>query len=236
MGRPGGPAEGNPRLATEPSLLHTQLIGFLPLDRAVDAPASTSSAGAQSRRDAVHNGPRTRGPERKGNMRSRTFRLLTLTTFALALLLAGPVLAEKQVARCEPGRRCRRAGEDDRARAPADLGMPAHAVPETRHRTRLPNTAVDPLRPADNCGTNGFPSQNFEASFDAYRTTRARALRRSRRRDLDHRDGRYPRFLLRRWRASCRTSTSSSMTTPPDFPGTQVYSALGVVPVTSPAT
>ena len=69
-------------------------------------------------------------------MRSRTFRLLTLTTFALALLLAGPVLAEKQ----EPAANLAAdvAAPQDLAPRPARVD-PGHAVPgPTGSRCGLP--------------------------------------------------------------------------------------------------
>ena len=82
-------------------------------------------------------------------MRSRTFRLLTLTTFALALLLAGPVLAEKQ----EPAANLAAdvAAPQDLAPRPARVD-PGHAVPgPTGTRSGFPNTTapIDYDSPAD---------------------------------------------------------------------------------------
>ena len=102
-------------------------------------------------------------------MRSRTFRLLTLTTFALALLLAGPVLAEKQVPVANLAADVAAPDEAIERALPADLGRPALAAPERGFPHAVRETPqVILYDQTDNVGTNGFPSQNFEASFDAY--------------------------------------------------------------------
>ena len=82
-------------------------------------------------------------------MRSRTFRLLTLTTFALALLLAGPVLAEKQVPVANLAADV--AAPQDLAPRPARVD-PGHVVPgPTGSRGGLPiaTAPIDYDSPAD---------------------------------------------------------------------------------------
>ncbi len=102
-------------------------------------------------------------------MRSRAFSILTLTTFVLAVLLAGPVLAEKQ----EPVANLAAdvAGPNERVQTvrQAPLGAPAPVGPAAGWAVEFPDTPnVILYDQTDNAGTNSINSQNFEVAYDAY--------------------------------------------------------------------
>ena len=162
-------------------------------------------------------------------MRSRTFRILTLTAFALAVLLAGPVLAEKQAP--TPNLAADVVGPDERVQTvrQAPLGAPEPVGPAAGWAVEFPDTPnVILYDQTDNAGTNSITSQNFEVGFDGFDNQAADDF-----------------VATETWIVTTvavagayfnGTGPAPSVNVffydnAAGLPGTEVYSALGVVPV-----
>jgi len=124
-------------------------------------------AGAQV--GPAHNGLRTWGQGRKGLMRSQGCRVIALTAFALAVLLAGPALAEKPVTNPNQAADVVRPDEAIQPVREAPVGRPELTGPAPSWAVAFPETPnVILYDQTDNPGPSGINSQNFEAAYNAY--------------------------------------------------------------------
>jgi hypothetical protein len=162
-------------------------------------------------------------------MRSRAFTILTLTTFVLAVLLAGPVLAEKQAPAANLAADVAAPDERIQTVRQAPLGAPEPVGPAAGWAVEFPDTPnVILYDQTDNAGTNSINSQNFEVAFDAYDNQAADDF-----------------VATETWIVTTvavagayfnGTGPAPSVNVffydnAAGLPGTEVYSALGVVPV-----